>query len=85
MSKSNSIARGGSQDAKADAAVRLARRVVETRGRVSDAEIGAARAAGYSDAQIVEIAACVAVNVFSNYLNNVAETAIDFPLVRAAA
>jgi len=76
---------GGSQDAKANAGVRLARRIVDTRGRVSDAEIGAARAAGFSDAQIFEITACVAVNVFTNDLKNVVETAIDFPIVRVAA
>ncbi len=76
---------GRSRDAKADAAVRLARRIVETRGRVAQADLSAARAAGFADAQIVEIVAVVAINVLTNFVNNVAETPIDFPVVHAAA
>ncbi len=76
--------RGHSGDARADAAVQFAVRVVEARGRVSEADLAAVRLAGFSDAQIVEIVQNVALNVFTNYLNNVAETDIDFPAVSAA-
>ena len=38
---------------------------------------------GYSDAQIVEIVAVTAKNIFTNLLNVVAETDIDFPVVHA--
>ena len=75
---------GGSSDPKASAAVRFARQVVEARGKVSDADLAAVKAAGFSDSQIVEIVAVVAENVLTNFLNNVAETDIDFPVVRAA-
>ena len=75
--------RGGSSDAKADAAVRFAADVAEKRGHVSDDAIAAVKAAGYSDAQIVEIVALVAENVFTNFLNEMAGTEIDFPVVRA--
>ena len=74
---------GRSQDAKADAAVRFARRVLELRGRVSDEEVRTLKAAGYTDAQIVEIVQHVALNIWTNYVNNVAQTTIDFPLVTA--
>jgi uncharacterized peroxidase-related enzyme len=74
---------GRSQDAKADAAVRFARKVLERRGRVSDEDVRALKAAGYTDAQIVEIVQHVALNVWTNYVNNVAQTAIDFPVVTA--
>ena len=77
--------RGHSGDAKADAAVSFAAKVVAARGRVSDADIAAVRAAGFTDAQVVEIVALVAVNVLTNYLNNVARTDIDFPVVHAMA
>ena len=77
--------RGHSGDAKADAAVVFARRVAETRGHVSDAELTAVKSAGYSDAEVVEIAANVAINVLTNFINNVAHTDIDFPVVRAEA
>jgi uncharacterized peroxidase-related enzyme len=75
---------GRSSDPKADAAVAFAARIARNRGRVSDADVAAVRDAGYSDAQIVEIVALVAENVFTNFLNNVADTAIDFPVVEAA-
>ena len=75
---------GHSGDAKADAAIVFARKVLEARGQVSDADIAAVRLAGFSEAQVIEIVASVALNVLTNYINNVAETDIDFPVVRAA-
>lgn len=38
------------------------------------------REAGYGDAEIVEIVAQVALNVFENYFNTVAQTELDSPL-----
>ncbi len=70
---------GRSGDAKAHAAVQFAVAVATQRGRVADAELAAVRAAGYDDAQIVEIVQHVALNVWTKYLNNVARTDIDFP------
>lgn len=77
--------RGGSADAKADAAVRFAATVVRERGHIADADVAAVRAAGFGDAQIIEIVAVTAENVFTNLLNTVAATDIDFPVVRADA
>lgn len=74
---------GRSGDPKADAAVRFATSVVRDRGRVAEADIEAVRAAGFSDGQIVEIIAVAAENVFTNLLNVVAGTEIDFPVVQA--
>ena len=42
---------------------------------------GAVKAAGFDDAQIVEIVLHVALNTLTNYVNEVAKTEIDFPLV----
>ena len=75
--------RGGSNDATADAAVRFARRVMESRGHVADQDLRAVRDAGYDDAQIVEIVQHVALNTWTNYVNSVAGTEIDFPVVSA--
>ncbi|MES1974969.1 MAG: carboxymuconolactone decarboxylase family protein [Pseudomonadota bacterium] len=75
---------GHSGDAKADAAVVFARQVLASRGKVGDADIAAVRLAGFSEAQVIEIVASVALNVLTNYINNVAETEIDFPVVLAA-
>jgi uncharacterized peroxidase-related enzyme len=74
---------GTSSDAKADAAVRFAVLVTRSRGHVDGNAVQAVRAAGYSDAQIVEIVQHVALNTWTNYLNEVAGTEIDFPAVSA--
>ena len=76
--------RGGSSDPKADAAVRFAAKVVQSRGKVADADIAAVRTGGFTDAQIIEIVSVAAENVLTNLLNNVAETDIDFPAMHAA-
>jgi uncharacterized peroxidase-related enzyme len=75
---------GESGDARGNAAVKFATRVVRERGHVSDDDIKAVRDAGFSDGQIVEIISVAAENIFTNLLNTVAETDIDFPVVRAA-
>ena len=66
------------------AALQLARRVLNTRGEVSDADLSAARSAGVNDAQIAEVIAHVALNIFTNYFNRVAHTEVDFPKVPLA-
>jgi uncharacterized peroxidase-related enzyme len=76
--------KGKSGDAKADTAVGFAAKVVRERGHVTDADLKAVREAGFSDAQIVEILAVTAENIFTNLLNIVAETDIDFPVVHAS-
>jgi uncharacterized peroxidase-related enzyme len=76
--------KGSSTDARAGAAVRFAVQVARTRGGVSDADIAAVREAGYSEAQIVELVALVTENVFTNFLNKVAQTDIDFPVLHTA-
>jgi len=75
--------KGQSGDAKADAALRFATKIVKERGHVTGADIQAVREAGFSDSQIVEIVTVTAENVFTNLLNVVAETDIDFPVVKA--
>ncbi len=72
---------GGSNDPKADAAVHFAATVTRERGRVSQADLQALKLAGYDDAQLIEIVQHVALNVWTNYINLIAETDIDFPIV----
>ena len=74
---------GGSNDPKADAAVRFAVKVVRERGHVSDEDVRAVKLAGYDDAQVIEIVQHVALNTWTNYVNEVAKTDIDFPVVAA--
>ena len=76
---------GRSTDAKADAAVRFAVAVAQARGHVGDDAIAAIRAAGWTDAEILEVTAHVALNTLTNYVNEVAGTEVDFPTVARAA
>jgi uncharacterized peroxidase-related enzyme len=77
--------RGRSADAKTQAALSFVRKVVAERGHVADADVQALREAGYGDGEIVEIVAHIGVNTFTNYFNHIAETEIDFPVVRTGA
>jgi uncharacterized peroxidase-related enzyme len=76
--------KGDSSDPRAAAAVRFAANVARERGHVGEEAVNEVRAAGYSDAEIVEIVLVVAENILTNLLNIVADTEIDFPVVRAA-
>ncbi|AUT70797.1 MULTISPECIES: carboxymuconolactone decarboxylase family protein [Paraburkholderia] len=73
---------GGSNEPKAAPAVQFAAKVARERGRVSDEDLRAVKEAGYTDAQIVEIVVHIALSVLTNYANVVANTEIDFPVVR---
>jgi uncharacterized peroxidase-related enzyme len=59
----------------------LAQKITVTRGQLNDADIATARATGLSDAQIIEVIAHVALNTLTNYVNHIAATVIDFPVV----
>ena len=72
---------GKAVDPRAEAALTFARKLVANRGAVSPADVNAAHGSSLSDADIVEIIAAVALNIFTNYLNITADTDIDFPPV----
>jgi len=69
------------QDAKRDAGLQFAQSLVVQRGEVSDQAVAQVKAAGYSDGDVAEIVANVAINIFTNYFNHVARTDVDFPRV----
>src|SRR5215470_7743772 len=74
---------GASNDPKADAAVRFAVKVARSRGHVGEEDVRAVKSAGYDDAQVIEIVLHVALNTWTNYINEIAKTEIDFPVVNA--
>ena len=78
----NQALAGTAVDPKADAAVRFAKILIEKRGHISDADFTQVKEAGLSEAEIGEIVAHVALNVFTNYFNIAFDTEIDFPVVR---
>lgn len=71
---------GRSDDPRTAAMLTLATGIVKTAGQLSDGDVEQARTAGLSDADIVETVANVVANIFTNYLNHVAQTDIDFPV-----
>jgi uncharacterized peroxidase-related enzyme len=76
--------KGHATDPKRDAAVQFARKVIEARGQVSDADMKAVRDAGYTDANVMEIVALVAMYSLTNFFNNVFDPEKDFPAVTPA-
>ena len=73
---------GRADDAKTAALVRFARALTLNRGQASDADLAALRQEGLDDGQIIEAVGNTVVNIFTNTLNLVAGTEIDFPVVR---
>lgn len=71
--------RATSSDPKVAAALQFARTLVERRGEMGDAVVERARKAGHTDAEIAEIIAHVALNIFNNSFNKAADVDGDFP------
>jgi uncharacterized peroxidase-related enzyme len=74
-----SARRAAAPEAKADRMLRFTQSMVLQRGEISDEDLGALRNAGFSDAEIIEIVANIALNIFTNYLNILSKTELDFP------
>jgi uncharacterized peroxidase-related enzyme len=72
---------GEASDPQVAAALRFARAVIREKGFVDDDDLRTVREAGYSDGEVGEIVANVALNVFTNYFNSVGQTELDFPRV----
>lgn len=72
---------GESADPKLAATLRLALAINNKHGHLADADLSAARSAGLGDAEILEVIGVVSLNIFTNYVNDVAKTEIDFPVV----
>lgn len=76
--------KGHATDPRRDAAVQFAKRVAESRGKVDDADLKTVRDAGYTEANIIEIVALVAMYSLTNLFNNVFDPERDFPHVPPA-
>jgi uncharacterized peroxidase-related enzyme len=75
--------RGRATHPKINAILAFSRNLVVNRGHVTDMDFELLRRAGVTDGEALEIVANVALNIFTNYLNQAAGTEIDFPVVRA--
>jgi uncharacterized peroxidase-related enzyme len=72
---------GEAADARTQAALRFALKLVDARGQVGAADVQALRGAGFDDGQVVEVIAHVALNLFTNYVNIALDVPVDFPAV----
>ena len=75
---------GTAIDERSATALSIANIIVARRGRITDQDLDRLRFADFSDEEIVEIVANVALSLFTNYFNHVARTDIDFPRVSTA-
>jgi uncharacterized peroxidase-related enzyme len=78
------------REAKAETArdaalLQLARSIVGNRGHVPTVELDAFKAAGFADADVLEVLVNVLLNIYTNYTNHIARTEIDFPAAERLA
>jgi uncharacterized peroxidase-related enzyme len=71
--------RGTSDEPKVAAALAFARKLVKSRGQVSDADVAVLREHGFTEGEVAEIIANVVLNIFTNYFNIAAGVEVDFP------
>lgn len=76
-----SARRAAAPEGKADQMLRFTQSLVLQRGDISDEDLNALRQAGFSDAEMIEIVANIALNVFTNYLNILSKTEVDCPAI----
>lgn len=74
-----SIRRGSPQQPKLAALVKFVNTAIQPKGRISDDDLRAVKAAGYNDTQIAETLLTLAQTVFTNLFNRVHQTPLDFP------
>lgn len=70
-----------SGDAALDALATFAQQLVGSAGTVPAERVAAVKAAGYSDAQIIDTLLAIAGITFTNLVNRVNDTVVDFPAI----
>lgn len=79
------IRAGESTNSKLNALVRLGKEITETKGHVSDSTLHAFYEAGYNDGNLVDLILQISDKVAMNYLHNLTQVKIDFPLAAELA
>lgn len=69
------------EDARIDALVKFALHLVQQRGTLDVAAVDALKAAGFTERQLVEIPLVVSAILFTNMVNRINDTTLDFPKV----
>ena len=71
--------RGSATSSRENAILSFTRDLLDQRGAVTDESLARVRDAGVSEGEITEVVANLALHVFTNYLNRLAQTEVDFP------
>ena len=74
-----------SADPKTESVFTLVKAILNRKGDLTDAELDNLRSVGFSDRELVELVIYIGVSAAANYLNKIAATEIDFPLVKTSA
>lgn len=69
------------EDARIDALVKFALHLVRQRGTLDASAVDALRQIGFTDRQLVEIPLVVSAILFTNMVNRINDTTLDFPKV----
>jgi AhpD family alkylhydroperoxidase len=72
---------GASFDAKLDALVKLVKSITENKGHADEALVDNFFAAGYNEGNLVDAIIIIGDKVIMNYLHNLTQIPVDFPLV----
>lgn len=74
---------GASFDVKLDALVQLAKNITETKGKADNALVDNFFTAGYNKGSLVDLIALIGDKTIMNYLHNLTEVPVDFPVAPA--
>ena len=69
---------GKASDQKSQAVLNFTKVIIEKHGLINDADYSTAKSAGLSDGEIMEVVTAVAFNIFTNFVNHVADPVVDF-------
>lgn len=70
-----------SENEKFQAGLTFVKKMLESPASVSSDDVEPLRSVGYSDGDILEIVANVIRNIYTNYVNIISETIVDWPVV----
>lgn len=73
-----------SENPKFNAGLRFVRIMVTSRAEMNDTDLNDLKEAGFNDAEIAEVIANVALNLYTNYFNHITQPEVDFPKVKTA-
>jgi len=72
---------GFADDARIDTLVKFALHLVQRRGTLDAGAVDALKDAGFTDRQLIEIPLAVSAILFTNMVNRINDTTVDFPKV----